>query len=381
MTLLDRYIFKSVLFTCAVAVGLLSFVFIVVNALRDMLGYVLAGQIAWPTVIKLLLLLFPATMPFVLAPGILTGVLLTLGRLSADSEITAMRSAGISLPRLARPVFILAALGVAAGLYINFEAMPYGRVQYERELADALRTKALSFIVPRTFIHQFPGCVIYINDKNGSVVHDCWFWKLDDQQRVTLFIRAESGRVDYDEASNAFVLTLSHGRLEYRNPKNPEDFSRDVPNAIGESAGPFVFPLDQIFGRKAFHEKEQWMTFGELQARRARLAAEPVPPAQARDHARDLMKVQMVLSDKACTSLAVLSFALIAVPLGIKVSRRETSANLGVAVLLVLGYYFLVVAIGWLDRHPEYRPDLLLWLPNLIFLALGGWLFNRLDRR
>ena len=72
---------------------------------------------------------------------------------------------------------------------------------------------------------------------------------------------------------------------------------------------------------------------------------------------------------------------LIGVPLGIRVSRRETSANLGVAISLALGYYFLTVMVGWLDGHPEYRPDLLLWIPNAIFLALGGWMLWRIDRR
>jgi lipopolysaccharide export system permease protein len=62
------------------------------------------------------------------------------------------------------------------------------------------------------------------------------------------------------------------------------------------------------------------------------------------------------------------------------VSRRETSANLGLAVGLALSYYFLTVMVGWLDRHPELRPDLLLWVPNLVFLCIGLMLFRRLDR-
>jgi lipopolysaccharide export system permease protein len=45
-----------------------------------------------------------------------------------------------------------------------------------------------------------------------------------------------------------------------------------------------------------------------------------------------------------------------------------------------LAYYFLIVVVGWLDQHPEYRPDLLLWVPNAIFLATGVWLLRRLDR-
>ena len=92
------------------------------------------------------------------------------------------------------------------------------------------------------------------------------------------------------------------------------------------------------------------------------------------------MKVQLTIQEKYTLSLSVLAFALVGVPLGIRVSRRETSANLGVAVGLALGYYLLMVMVGWLDRHPEYRPDLLLWLPNAIFFALGVWLFRRIEK-
>ncbi|MCX6945574.1 MAG: LptF/LptG family permease [Opitutales bacterium] len=93
------------------------------------------------------------------------------------------------------------------------------------------------------------------------------------------------------------------------------------------------------------------------------------------------MKLELIFHDKLNTALAVFSLALLGVPLGIKVSRRETSANFGVALLLTLGYYLLTVAVKALDRHPEYRPDLLLWAPNLVILVLGIWLFTRIDRK
>ena len=89
----------------------------------------------------------------------------------------------------------------------------------------------------------------------------------------------------------------------------------------------------------------------------------------------------MIVSEKANLSLAVFAFAWVAVPLGIKVSRRETSANLGLALGLVLSYYLLTLVVKTLDRRPELRPDLLLWVPNLAFIALGLWLFSRIDRR
>ncbi|MCF7688921.1 MAG: LptF/LptG family permease [Cephaloticoccus sp.] len=373
--------FKSVLGSCLAAVGMFAFVLMLGNAIRDLLGYVLAGQLPLTTFGELLLLLVPFVVSYALPMGMLTGVLLTLGRLSADSEITAMRAAGISMGRVARPVLILGILGMATGLYVNFEAMPRARLQYQRELSNAVRINPLRFIVPRTFIRDFPGFVIYVGEKQGPVLSDFWLWELDDQQRVERLVRAESGRFDYDESNNALLLTLLRAQVEARDRVNPEDFSRPPLVGTFERTEQVRLSLDALFGRSTVRQKLKWMTYDQLQAEEARLAALTVPPEQAREHARDQMKVKLTIQEKFQNALAMLSFALIGVPLGIKVSRRETSANLGVAVALALGYYFLTVMVNWLDRHPEYRPDLLFWIPNLIFLALGLWLFGRLHKR
>ncbi len=381
LNLLDRYIFKSVLFTSLAAVGVLAFVLMLGNAVRDLLAPVLTGQVGWGLALQLVLMLFPVVAPFALPMGVLTGVLLTLGRLSADSEVTAMRAAGIGLARIARPIILLGVLGSIAGLYANFEAMPYARVTFERQLAAAMHANPLSFIVPKTFIRDFPGYVVYVGEKRGSVMRDFWLWQLDAQSRVKQLVRAESGSFDYDERTNELILTLTRAQVEERNAKNPENFSESPLIGSFEKSEPQRLSLDRIFGRNSRQPKLRELTYDQLRAEETRVTALPFAPAEAKDHARAVMKVRLTLQEKFNTALAVLSFALIGVPLGIKVSRRETSANLGVAVLLALGYYMLTVMVSWLDRHPEYHPDLLLWLPNAIFLGLGLWLFTRIERQ
>ena len=115
-------------------------------------------------------------------------------------------------------------------------------------------------------------------------------------------------------------------------------------------------------------------------AEKARVEQEPLPKGGERQKARDILKVSLTIQDKINMALSIFSFAFIGVPLGIKVSRKETSANLGVAVILALAYYLLVVVVGWLDQHPEYHPEVLMWVPNIILLSLGGLLLYRLDR-
>ena len=381
MNLLDRYIFKSALFTCAAAVGIFTFILASGTLVRDIIGQGLFDQLSLPVIGRLTLLQIPYVIPFALPVGILTGVLLTLGRLSADSEITAMRASGIGLPRIARPVIILGVLGMLAGLPINFEYMPWAGVQYDRELTVAVRANPLSFIVPRSYIRAFPGVIAYVGEKKGADVRDVWLWKLDEDRRVTEFIRAATGRVDYDEAANEFILTLSEAQVENRSDRNPEDFTEAQPVMTFSRVEPIHLPLGRVFSRSGFRQKLTWMTYAELRREQARVAAQEPPSPGKKDRAVAGMKVAIVIQDKFNAALAALSFAVVGVPLGIKVSRRETSANLGVAVLLALGYYFFTKMIGSLDRHPEYHPDLLMWLPNAALLLLGARMFTRIDRR
>jgi lipopolysaccharide export system permease protein len=381
LNLLDRHILKSVFFTCLAAVALFAFVVALPNIIRDVLGPLLAGQISTGGFLRLVWFIFQFAIAYALPMGILTGVLLTLGRLSADSEITAMRAAGISVLRIARPVFVLGVVCTVAALYVNLEASPRARLQFQRELHESVRANPLSFIVPKTFIRDFKGTVIYVGAKEGSELRDIWLWELDDQRRVRRVVRAESGRIDYDEATNSLIPTLVRAKSEERDPDNPEDFSKSPKAPSMDRAERVHIPLDEYLSRSSYRVKQEWLTYGELLQERARIAAETPPPEKAREHARALMKTRVIEHEKFNFSLAVFSFALLGVPLGIKVSRRETSANLGLALALVLSYYMLTVAVKWLDRHPEQRPDLLLWLPNVLFIALGVWLFSRIDRR
>jgi lipopolysaccharide export system permease protein len=381
VNVLDRHIFSSVLFSCAAAVGLFAFVVALPNVVRELLGPLLAGQFDFDTFGRLVALLLPFAISYALPMGILTGVLLTLGRLSADSEVTAMRAAGISVARIAQPVLVLGALCTVAAFYVNFDSMPWARQQYYREFAAAVRSNPLRIIVPKTFIRDFSGCVLYVGEKEGAVLRDIWLWELDDRARVRRLVRAESGRLEFDEATNSLIPTLIHARAEERDSENPEDFSKSPKAPSVERAEEFPISLERYFGKNLERKNDDWLTVPQLRAKQAELAKPPASPDKLRERKRERMNLSVIVHERFNLSLAAFSFALVGVPLGIKVSRRETSANLGLALVLVLGFYLLTLAVKSLDRHPEYRPDLLLWLPNVLFIGLGLWLFSRIDRR
>ena len=379
MKLLDRHIFASVALTSLAAVGVLTFIMMLVSLLRDLLGYVMAGQLPFYTFVHLVVLTVPYMVCYALPMGILTRVLLVLGRMSADREITAIRAAGVSVAGISAPIFFFALLGTAAGLAVNFYYMPRAQVAYVADLNEAVNSDPLKLIVPRTFLSIFKDKVIYVGEVKGKHLTDIWVWDLDKQKRVEKLYRAENAEIFYNEPKNIIELIAHHAIIEARNSKDPEDYSSSNSGALSAEVVPQTIPLGKFFRQPEVRTKLEWRTFTELMTERHRLLLpDAAIPAKERDKQR--IKIQTVIQEKCATAFAVLAFALLGVPLGIKVSRKETSANFGVAVALVLVYYLCTIAVKSLENQPDLRPDLLMWIPNIAFQSLGVWMFRKADR-
>jgi lipopolysaccharide export system permease protein len=378
MNLIHRHIFANVVLTCGAAVGLFAFVLMLANAMKDLLGYMLQGQIEVDTFVRLIGLLVPFVVSYALPMGMLTGILLVLGRMSSDREITALRSSGMSVAWLSAPILCFALMGVTLAGLVNFQFMPTARLAYQRELAGAVQHNPLSFIVPKTFIRDFPGMIIYVGEKQADLLKDIWIWELDKQKRVVNSGRAATGWVRYDESKSKLVLSLDYLQAEVHDRKDPEDPAK-IRSGGSTDHATFDLLLDKLTGKQTVQVKTKWLTFPQLVDEWRRLNR-PDPAVSEAERAQRLMRVQITIHEKFAMAFSVLSFALVAIPLGIKVSRKETSANLGIGLLLALGYYFVTIAVGWFDNYPALRPDLLMWLPNVVFQSLGLWMFYRVDR-
>ncbi len=356
-----------------------AFILLAGSVIKDMLGLLAEGQLTVTAFFRLLSVLFPFVFIHALPLGLLTGILLTMGRLSASSEIAAMRASGQSIIRLASPVFLIAILGTAAALVVNFYYGPLAKAEYRRELANTVRKNPLSFVVEKTFVKDFEGAVIYVSEKGEGTMEDIWFWDLDKEARVARFYRAESAYFEYNEAQNTLNLVLENGKYEFVRGEDPEAFAEMHSSYFGKAS--IQLSLDRILGRATFQKKLKWLTFNELRAEWSKwLLSTKSGTAEEIEKAREnLNKVRMAFHEKFAMGFSALSFALLAVPMGIRAQRTETSANLFLALGLALAYYFFNSAIGWMDDLAWLRPDLLYWLPNIVYQALGFWLFVRLD--
>jgi lipopolysaccharide export system permease protein len=379
LSLLHRHVIKEILVATGLAMGLFIFVLLVGNALKDVAELVVAGKLDFWVFLKVLGLLIPYVASFALPLGMLTGTLIALGRLSSQREITAMKSAGLSLFQIAAPVFLIAFVGMVIAVLVNLHYAPQSRIERKALLASALTENPVGFIEERRFIQEFPGYVIYMGGREGSTMKDFWIWELDEAKRVKLFLRASEGKLEYNEAGKELILTLRDGTAEQRDPENPEAFGGAMPDSLFFGELPIALPLDRLFGderQRRIRTKE--MTFAQLMDRRqAELDKEATSGGSMTE---DRLDVQMHIQKNFALAFSVFSLAIFGVPLAIQVGRKETYANLGIALVIAMTYYFLLIIVSWLEGMPTLRPDLLIWLPNLIFQSIGFWMIHRANR-
>jgi lipopolysaccharide export system permease protein len=149
-----------------------------------------------------------------------------------------------------------------------------------------------------------------------------------------------------------------------------------------------LFPTNTAAVR--YEPKTSDMTFWQLQARARKLERLDIPAdadasseelrAQFREVEKLIEQTRAEMNRQIAFSFACFGFALVGIPLGIRMHRRETNVGIAIALALVLVYYSFVILGESLAARPEFAPHLIFWLPNFIFQAVGVVLLWRANR-
>lgn len=373
----NKYILKQVAASALGTVALFVFVLVLGNVVKEVMGDLTAGRMSISFFLYIVALIIPGVIPYALPLGMLTGILLVFGRMSAQSEIVAMKACGRSLYSMAAPVFFLAMCASLFSLAINFYYAPAADYAYKNALKNIIRANPLQFITPGSFIKEFPGYVIYAKEAEGSDLIGFRIWELDGQGRATVAIQSDRGILSYDDAADEILLTLKSGTAERSRQDDPEDLRKPLPTARFDELV-IKLPLGEIIGSMDKSGKQlKRMTLGELLEARNKWHPRPDSETTPELAFRDRIEVQLQIQKNFAMAFSIFSMVLLAIPLGIKASRSETFANVGIALALAMSYYLLTVLISWLEKYPTIRPDLLIWIPNIIFQITGVALIIR----
>jgi lipopolysaccharide export system permease protein len=316
--------------------------------------------------------------------GLLTATLLVFGRFSADQELTAARASGVSLVSLITPILLISLLCCGISAEINMELGPQSRVAYKNLLFHA-RSEMNSVQLPEdTYIRDFPGYLCWVGKNRDGYLQDIQVAKFDTNYPNPEFISAPRGKLEIDPENHVMHLYLTnmvssqmvgiHERLG-----SYQAFILDIKTPTNQVYQPKI--SDMSFGqlRQEMHNEENLLHLSP--ARGATPADLRAQLRQYRQQKNDwTLPVRVEMNRQIAFSFASFGFALVGIPLGIRMHRRETNIGIAIALGLAVLYYSFIILGESLSTRAEFYPHLILWLPNFIFQAVGGVLLWRANR-
>jgi len=371
MRLLDRYVGREVVSHAALGLVVFTFVFFVPQLVRLMELIVRHSSSVW-SVALLFLCALPPVLGFTLPMAVLVGVLIGLGRLSADSEIVALHASGVSLRRLLLPIGVVALTAATGTLLTTFWLGPASLRTVRRLEAQLLSSQARFTVQPRVFDERFRRFVLYVQDVEAAATRWRGVFLAATGDTSGLIESRSANRSDQSRvttAEDAFVITgpskgqidihLGVGDTHEYDPRYPAQYNvttfgeTDIPIDVSAVAAPAradIFPP----------------------------AEQPVTALVA-NHGGNWRETRVELHRRIAFPAACLIFALLGVPIGVRPRRGGRAAGLVLALILIGGYYFLFVSGDHFAVQGRILPWAGVWAANMVGAIVGLFYLRRVE--
>jgi lipopolysaccharide export system permease protein len=346
------------------AVGFLGFVVILtVQNLAQRLEDLVAVGLRWRDAWALVRGLVPLVAAYSVPVGFLFGVLAAVGRMSSDSEVTAMRACGLGLGVVLAPALVFAVLVSACTAVLMIRAEPAARRATRAVLADVasrggiLEAGRFRSIGPRVLFVQS-------RDRENRLSQIFIADRSDPQRSFLIF--AERGRFVFDGDKMAIRLELEHGDVHL------ESQTLEQHQRIAFERFDYTLDALQLLDRVR-NLRPRELPFDELSDRIERAEASPSRIDVA---GRTPGEYRAQYHRRLALPFAPLIFASLGVPLGLRRTRSARSWGVLACALLATSYYTLLTFGEYLGESGRLPAVVALWIPNAAF-ALAALLLLR----
>lgn len=308
-------------------------------------------------VMRFLIFRLPQSIPLAFPFATLFGALLAMGRLTADHEITAMRTAGISVWRICLTPFILGVAAFALAYITNESIAPASVDQSTRTFYQIIYHTA-SLPVESQFFRKDPdtGNVFFVTQvlPDNKTMLGVQIFKPGHGSYYGEILSAKTAHVE------GSVLVLSDVVINrFSNDGAVVSQVRDNHVSVGlplaESSAQFISSTNN--DAYTMNSKTLSQTVSSLKAQGVGGSA--------------LGNMQITLANKTAYPFACFISILIALPLSFRFGKKGRMVGMGVAILTFIVYYLTGLASTAFGRNGVINPFLAAWIPNVIFGGAG----------
>jgi LPS export ABC transporter permease LptF len=368
MKLIDRYVSRQIVVNLLFAIIVLSFVLVVGNIFRKLLPLLVNHDLPVEYLVGFVAYVLPFSLIFTIPWGLLTSVLLVFGRLSADNELIALRSNGVSIARICHPLVVIALLCTAVSVWLNVQVAPAAQEEMRSTVFNLATSNPMALFGSDQIIDQFPGHKIYVGKKDGNKLENIIVFEINQDLMPMKVTYARTGTLEADLPNKRILMHLFAARYQQRDEYDPFDLAR-MRDGISVVEGTLPISLEELY------EKEK------RRGSRSMLSLEQLLEQLNNDDPKMRSSGRTEINKRFSFPLACIVFALVGVPLGITAHRRETSFGFAASLVIGIFYFLFIIIADTLRANAKLHPELLVWFPNLLFLVLGIWMFRRLSKQ
>lgn len=362
--ILDRYIFREVYMTFLFGICAFSAVFIGSGTLFRIAQYITEYGASLTSVIKIFFLSLPGVVIWTFPMSMLLGCLLAFGRLSASSEITAMKSCGVSFHRISYPALLLGFFVSLFAVWFNEYIVPWANSAYARVLNYEIKGNT----APQSQEH-----IIIKDIQNGQIVRLIYARRYDAATEIMQGVTMQM----FEDGKASHVEDAEYAKWEKDKWVMYQGIIYDIPKDSNKDAQHKMTFDQQVLPVKDSpaailrdQKKPEEMTIKELREQIKILS----------DRFVNTKKVETELYQRFTIPFASFIFALVGIPLGLQPQRSSSSRGFAVSIIIIFIYYVFMTMGAAIAQSGALPAALAVWLPNIVGLIAGLFLMREAAR-
>jgi len=361
LTILDRYFAREMLPSYGIGIFVFTFLLFMGRILRLMKLIIYEGTPV-SYVMKFLLYLVPSFLIFTIPMAFLLAILVSLGRLSADSEMIALKSSGVSLFRMVRPYAAIALISFALVNFLVLEGLPWSAHKVRGLIIQMIQETSFFQVKERAFSKLGNHLLVYVNryDPASQELKDIFIQDSRNPDREITIV-APKGVVMKDTSKKLMVVRLLNGNIHQMHSLK-EGYQK-----LHFSAYDFRIDLKKkLTGRGIMRMTERDMSVSQLR----QLIRE------RKKRGEKVADKEISLHKKFAIPFTCLIFVLVGFPLGIQPKRSGRSSGLIICLAIIFTYYISSIFFEVLGEDGILSPLVAVWLPNVLMTLVGLYLFR-----
>ena len=226
MKIIDRFVLKS-FFRPFIITFFVMILFLLMQFVWKYIDDLVGRGVEWYYIAELLFYTSATLVPMALPLAVLLSSIMVLGTLGENNELAAMKSSGLGLARVMRPLFVfMVCLSVGAFLFANY-VIPIANLRSETLRRNIANQKPALSIRPGVFYKGIEGFSIKVGEKYGenqNLLSDVIIYDHTQKRGNTKVIVADSGKMQVTANEQFLEIFLYDGHsYEDHNPSKAKD--------------------------------------------------------------------------------------------------------------------------------------------------------------